>query len=663
MSPFPAIALLLLRLLFLFRIVTALLPRFRKPDMCEDVPLTPAQRAMLGLPPMSRPATPLEKEQYVTPPRYSRSGTPRSNSNSSLRAQTSGSPLSGRGTPFEPATSFFDVAGSPSSVLRSGSERRRLSYTVAESSPLSIKEFEVAGSVNTPTKSNKASVGLNNKWLRSVWGFPCGDLSMIWRSVSRRIFIDLMSVHEVDEKSGFRYTSFKVAVILMQYVPPNDIPVASSVRSWWQVLVVDSIHGQLPCRLATRDYDINHRAGVTTQASSNSETDATHAMSSITQPDERLYSAKKDSVPIETVRAANERAASSMPYEQVAVFMGGTGGIGTSTAYEFFRRTRKPKAYIVGRNAQRGQEVVNTLQNINPQGQAIMVQEDISLLRNVDTMCAMLKQREPKIHYLILTTGRMTINGRDETAEGLDKRMVVNYYARIRCILNLMPLLTAASEAKELSRVITVLGAGSEGETDFDDLDLQNHFTIHACLAHCVMMKDFMIEELAYRYPQTAFSHSFPGSIKTGIASNFSGPARLAVKVLYALFNPWLLGIKEAGERHFFQLTNACYPAADIVRNRRPAVPIPESIAVVPRANREVSSGGYLLDWDGSVTGDQAALAQYRALGGGAKVWTHTMDMFEKADQRLRQHDKQQTTLALEMDQRPVPNIPGWRPG
>jgi hypothetical protein len=33
----------------------------------------------------------------------------------------------------------------------------------------------------------------------------------------------------------------------------------------------------------------------------------------------------------------------------VGVFIGGTGGIGESTAKEFFLRATKPKAYIVGR--------------------------------------------------------------------------------------------------------------------------------------------------------------------------------------------------------------------------------------------------------------------------------------------------------------------------
>ena len=180
-APYPTYALLLLNTFFLTNVGIALAPIYRTPDTCEDIPLDPSQRKLLGLPPMSRPATPQEKEQYLTPPRYSRSATPRSSS-SSLHAEISGSPLSGRGTPYEnngyrisPSGSFYGStqqrrsSASPLTPagLRPGAERRRLSYNnSSRSSPLSISEFDAAGSINTPTKTpNRASVGLNSKWL------------------------------------------------------------------------------------------------------------------------------------------------------------------------------------------------------------------------------------------------------------------------------------------------------------------------------------------------------------------------------------------------------------------------------------------------------------------------------------------------------------------
>lgn len=140
------------------------------------------------------------------------------------------------------------------------------------------------------------------------------------------------------------------------------------------------------------------------------------------------------------------------------------------------------------------------LKEMNPDGKAFFLEKDISLLRSVDEICNELKRRESKIHCLFLTAGYMTLKGRMETTEGIDRKMCINYYARIRCTLNLMPLLEAASDANELSRVITVLAAGSEGDVRLDDLDLKHNFTLHACLAHCVVMTDFAVEELSKRY-------------------------------------------------------------------------------------------------------------------------------------------------------------------
>ncbi|SMR60180.1 unnamed protein product [Zymoseptoria tritici ST99CH_3D1] len=186
LHPYPSYILWAIRLVFFTNAFFAILPAVRTADACEDIPLSPKQRSLLGLPPMSRPATPQEKEQYVTPPRFARSSTPRSAGNTGMRAEGLDSPLSGRGTPLNTSGTGGSIrapgSGSPynsglyRSVSGSGgmggsgsgmqsaaeSTRRRLSYTNTRSSPLTVSEFEAMGQ-GTPSK--RASVGLNNKWL------------------------------------------------------------------------------------------------------------------------------------------------------------------------------------------------------------------------------------------------------------------------------------------------------------------------------------------------------------------------------------------------------------------------------------------------------------------------------------------------------------------
>lgn len=59
------------------------------------------------------------------------------------------------------------------------------------------------------------------------------------------------------------------------------------------------------------------------------------------------FGANLEMVSIDTIRESNAKAESLC--DLIGVFVGGTGGIGESTAKEFFKRTTRPRAYIIGR--------------------------------------------------------------------------------------------------------------------------------------------------------------------------------------------------------------------------------------------------------------------------------------------------------------------------
>jgi hypothetical protein len=253
----------------------------------------------------------------------------------------------------------------------------------------------------------------------------------------------------------------------------------------------------------------------------------------------------------------------------------------------------------------------------------------------------------------------MTLKGRDESAEGIDKRMAINYYSRMRIVLNLLPCLEQAVTEGELARVITVLAAGSEKDIlNPDDLELKHNFNIHECLAHCVIMTDFMVEELSQRHPDVSFSHSFPGSVKSGIANQLTSAARLAVKVLFATANSWLLDSTESGERHLFQMTSQCFKSA----NRNVGLAPPKGLGPTRGMNGEFGSGAYLLDWDCKPTGEQDTIDKYRAQGLGPRVWQHTEDVFERALEKGRRDSKRPAGGEVD-DGSSRKNPVGWRSG
>jgi NAD(P)-dependent dehydrogenase (short-subunit alcohol dehydrogenase family) len=404
----------------------------------------------------------------------------------------------------------------------------------------------------------------------------------------------------------------------------------------------------------------------------------------------------------ESVRASNAQGHHIRDF--VAIFVGGTGGIGESTAMELFKRTVRPRIYIVGRlvmcdlaaissippfrpdasgeltqpsskltpmldrRKEEADRIISELFHLNPDGKAFFIQKDITLIRSVDEVCADLRIKEPVINALFLTAGYMTLKGRRESEEGLDQKMAVNFYSRMRFVVNLMPNLTAASEAGQLSRVNSVLAAGSEGDVRIDDLDLRHNFTLHAALAHCTVFTDFMMEEFAKRYPGTTFMHSYPGTVKTGIANQLNGPIRLAVKVMYAVMTPWILNVQESGERHFFQLTSKCYPSKKWQGTScrgdsdAPGIPVEARLDVMEGSDDVKGSGAYLLDWDSKPAGDQRVLGKYRAMDLGPKIWDHTMKMFVQAEEKGRVIGAKRMALE-EADGAGRPNPIGWRAG
>lgn len=162
------LSLVLLQLFFIFNILVALYPLYRPKDNLSDIPLTPTQRALLGLDPTATP--PLTPgTTYVTPPKYrmstSRKASPASRQTSPLSATPTFSERRvSTGTPFSPASSpLFHKA-----VGNGGRETgRRPSF--GSSSPLarsnSFGESSIGPSSPSPLTSTRTSLGVSNKWL------------------------------------------------------------------------------------------------------------------------------------------------------------------------------------------------------------------------------------------------------------------------------------------------------------------------------------------------------------------------------------------------------------------------------------------------------------------------------------------------------------------
>lgn len=152
-------------MLFVFNILYTCLPLWRAKDDLSDIPLTAAQRQLLGLPPSSAPPSP--GSQYSTPPRYVRTPTPLSGSPASKKGSYSNSPLSGKGVSRSPGSPFPSSA-SPllQKTMAGNGANRRSSFS---GSPLGLGSsrsgMPETPSTPTPGTTKGSGIGLNSKWL------------------------------------------------------------------------------------------------------------------------------------------------------------------------------------------------------------------------------------------------------------------------------------------------------------------------------------------------------------------------------------------------------------------------------------------------------------------------------------------------------------------
>ncbi|KAL4988791.1 hypothetical protein BDW68DRAFT_196503 [Aspergillus falconensis] len=361
-------------------------------------------------------------------------------------------------------------------------------------------------------------------------------------------------------------------------------------------------------------------------------------------------------VSLQAVRAHNA-ALKSLGAGLVAVFVGGTSGISLSTALSLARHTVSPKIYLIGRNKPAAESAIKSIKALNPSAEPVFLQSDISLLKNVDRACEHITAREKYVNILFMTPGYMTLKGRDETGEGLDRKFALHYYARMRFVNRLLPLLTSAANLPSsgsgprhgpglgseeprlglsLARVISVLdphvpfrpfGLG-QAILDYEDLSLKHSFSLKKCGHHASLMNNFYLEGTALRHRDISFVHAYPSGVDTGILRGLPG-GRVVRVSLSVLLAPFMVPLEESGERHLFAATSGRFPcAAEGMGEEGTRGDAARDVAV--GSDGRQGSGCYLLNWDGEVFPEHGRTRQRREEGAVERVVEHTEAVFRR---------------------------------
>ncbi|RAK95639.1 short-chain dehydrogenases/reductase, partial [Aspergillus ibericus CBS 121593] len=323
------------------------------------------------------------------------------------------------------------------------------------------------------------------------------------------------------------------------------------------------------------------------------------------------------------VRQSNTALGAGRPH-MVAVFVGGTSGIGEATAKQFALAVKKPTIHLVGRNEASGSRILEELRASNPEGSFNFIKSDVSLLRNVDEACAEIRKQEKQIDLLFMSTGHLALSKKN-TEEGLDNNHVLRYYARMRFVQNLLPLLSASPGP---ARVVSILAAGQEGSMEEGNFDLTKSWTFMKSNTYAATLNSLALEHLAAAHPTVSFIHAFPGIVRSPLMKSTFG--NLVGSVLTVLSRPVSMTLEESGERNLFISTSAAYPAAAPKDPSHPGVPLAGGVQTAVASTGRVGGGSYILSSDGGDATREKLMADYRGRGFPNKVWSHTLETFKR---------------------------------
>ncbi|KAJ5914439.1 hypothetical protein N7504_003322 [Penicillium tannophilum] len=309
---------------------------------------------------------------------------------------------------------------------------------------------------------------------------------------------------------------------------------------------------------------------------------------------------------------------------RIAVFVGGTSGIGKFTIKALVAVSTSIRIYLIGRkcSSERTHAFIQELNAISPRAEIIWIEGEVSLLAETKRICEVIAKKESRIDLLFLATGYAPFGARMETSEGLEITQSLEYYSRMMFILCLLPLLRKA----EAPRVVSVLGGGLErGNIDLEDIDLKRpgNFGPMKAQMQYIGMITMIMEKLASENPDVTFIHSWPGWVNTGNVRRGSDPNSMIGWVIWLFLEP-LIGLfsfsdEESGQRHLFQCTSAAFGGR--------GVPWKGKVGVSTLGKEE--DGLFLVNYKCACTPNVGAVSTLREKAQG-KIWDHTQNVLRQ---------------------------------
>ena len=203
---------------------------------------------------------------------------------------------------------------------------------------------------------------------------------------------------------------------------------------------------------------------------------------------------------------------------RVSLVTGGTDGIGRAVALELARRG--DRVLFIGRNPERGAEVLAALREVGPDAEHLFLPADLALLSSTSRVAAEVMKATPHLDAAVFCAGILSAVP-EWTEEDLERNFVLNYLSRYLLVQRLLPWLEAAS-----GRVVLVSNAGRYADTlDFEDLQHRRGKPGLQVSGRTQFANDLLATELAerVRHARIEVSCVFPGVTRSSCFANARG--------------------------------------------------------------------------------------------------------------------------------------------
>ncbi|KAJ7580163.1 hypothetical protein C8J56DRAFT_795699 [Mycena floridula] len=252
-----------------------------------------------------------------------------------------------------------------------------------------------------------------------------------------------------------------------------------------------------------------------------------------------------------SLRAAQTSNAQFSPsYIPVALFLGGTSGIGQAIAEKLaFYTSGNVHIFILGRNRIAGEETISRFPKPSVVG---IIHEfipcDATLISNINAATESILARFGKLNFIVMSSGGVPPTmERNMTKEGLERSMTLFYYSRWKLVNNFIPALLRAQEDGETAKVFSVLGPGRGHPIDLDNLGVKKDFAFMKVARQALTYQDIMVEDLAARYPKLSMCHVHPGPVATNLLKAF----------FFIVSYPFLVSADDSGEYLLYGMLNS----------------------------------------------------------------------------------------------------------